>query len=89
MKKQTIQALSIALFALLLVFGGYSLIVYLGVTYHGAAMIPDATINAIVSMCGESAYVCKGFNVLEPFLLNTVVRAAPFLGVPSSPLLPF
>ncbi|MSR87251.1 hypothetical protein EXS70_03715 [Candidatus Peribacteria bacterium] len=79
MNIRTTQYLSITLFTLLLLGGFYSLLVYLGVPYHGAAMLPDETISAISASCGDTAYFCKGIATIKPFVLHTFVRAAPFL----------
>ncbi len=79
MNSRTIQYLSVSLFALLLLWGTYTLIVYLGVPYHGAAMMTDEAMKSVTASCGTASFVCRGISTFFPFVLNTFGRAAPFL----------
>ncbi len=80
MQSRTIQILSALLFALLLIWGGYTLLVYLGIPYHGAALIPEAAMDGVAAACDSNAYVCRGIATLQPFVVHTIRRSSPFLG---------
>lgn len=71
--------MSIALFALLLVWGGYTLIMYLGVPYHGAALMTDAAMTKVSAACADTAFFCRGLMSLWPIIARTIGRASPFL----------
>ncbi len=79
MKPRTIQILSISLFVLLLVWGSYTLLYYLGVPYHGAALMSGPSVEAVAASCDAKAYLCRGLATLIPAVLHTFGRAAPFL----------
>ncbi len=79
MNSKTIQTLSLSLFGLLLLWGTYTLIVYLGIPYHGAATMTDDAMKTVSASCEATAYLCRGISTIGPFLLNTIARTAPFL----------
>ncbi|NOS67044.1 MAG: hypothetical protein HOO67_01610 [Candidatus Peribacteraceae bacterium] len=79
MNSRTIQYMSIALFVMLIVWGGYTLLYYLGVPYHGAALMSDASIDSVTASCDATSYICRGISTLTPFIWNTIARAEPFL----------
>lgn len=64
---------------MLLLWGGYTLLVYLGVPYHGAALMSGESLNAIGASCDAQAYFCRGVASLIPSLARTFTRASPFL----------
>ena len=77
------QYLPIAFFLALLLWGGYTLLVYLGVPVHGAViLLPDAQ-TLVKDICGESnntsILLCRGWYSFVPFLRHVVVRSSPFL----------
>lgn len=80
MQKRTIQILSILLLLGLLLWGGYSTFVYLGVPVHGAVLIDDATKNVLRQQdCTNHPFLCGVQSVL-PTLTYTIGRAGPFFG---------
>ena len=79
MNSRTIQILSTALFALLVVWGLYTLLVYLGVPYHGAALVNDDFPQTLTTFCEPTAYVCRGILTVWPAFLKTITSAEPFL----------
>lgn len=71
--------MSIALFAMLLAWGGYTLLFYLGIPYHGAALLSGSSADTIAASCGDKAYLCRGLATLLPAVTHTFARAAPLL----------
>ncbi len=71
--------MSVALFALLLLWGGYTLLYYFGIPYHGAALMSPASTDAVAASCDADAFLCRGLATLGPALWNTFTRAEPFL----------
>lgn len=80
MQERITQTLSVLLFLSLLLWGGYTLIFYLGVPSHiGVLLSPDQQ-DTVVNLCGrDGAFLCRGWQSLFPFLLHTAQRAFPFL----------
>lgn len=78
MRPQTIFTLSIALFLLLLTWGLFSMLVYVGVPIHGAVLFPADAQESIGAMCDANAFFCRGIYGLFPFISYTIARAAPF-----------
>lgn len=85
MHARTVQYLSIAFFATLLVWGLYTLFFYLGMPIHQAVLLTDVARADIAKVCGEPgpqavwATLCSGGAAVLPFLLHTIGRAAPFM----------
>lgn len=79
MKRQTIQSLAIALFIGFLIWGIYSLLVYLGVPVHGAALLNDTGQQAVTSACPTNSFVCRGVNAFFPTIIRTIGRGGTFL----------
>lgn len=79
MNTRTIQTLSIALFVLLILWGTYTLLVYLGIPYHGAALLTDPTMRDLTTGCEATEYICRGSKTLWPFVLFTLKRVSPLL----------
>ncbi|OGJ56289.1 hypothetical protein A3D88_01365 [Candidatus Peribacteria bacterium RIFCSPHIGHO2_02_FULL_52_16] len=78
MQKKTVQILSIALFALFLLWGGGSLIYYVGVPVHGMVLL-GGNEQSITEVCGSASIFCRGFYSFLPMLQHTLTRAAVFL----------
>ncbi len=79
MNQKTIQSLSIAFFVVLLIWGGYSLLYYLGVPVHISVLLNDAAREMVNASCGLDSFVCRGWQALFPFIIRTIGRAGPFL----------
>ena len=83
MNPRTIQYMSIALFAMLLLWGSYTLLYYLGVPYHGAALLGNAMTELVSPQsCVAGDTLCllsRGMQTLLPALSHTIIRAEPFL----------
>ncbi|HBH19734.1 MAG TPA: hypothetical protein DDX11_02055 [Candidatus Peribacter riflensis] len=80
MQRRTIQILAVLLLLGLLLWGGYSTLVYLGVPLHGAVLLSDAAKQALRSEnCAEAFFTC-GLWSLFPVLTHTIGRAGQFLG---------
>jgi len=80
MQKRTIQILSVLLLLGLMVWGGYSTFVYLGIPVHGAVLIDDATKEALHQQdCTNNPFLC-GLQSLLSTVTHTFGRAGNFLG---------
>ncbi|HAI98187.1 TPA: hypothetical protein DCL30_01425 [Candidatus Peribacteria bacterium] len=79
MQQNTVRTLSIALFVLLLGWGFYTFLFYLGVPGHGVVLLGDKGYETVVGQCTNSGEICRGFFSLFAFLEHSAVRAAPFL----------
>lgn len=86
MQSKTIQYLSIAFFAALLLVGGYVTLIYLGMPIHGAVLLTEAGEKTVAAACGNSGdaagtmeLLCRGAVSMFPFLIRTLGRAGPFL----------
>jgi hypothetical protein len=75
------RILSISLFVLLLGWGGYTAIVYMGVPVHQSVMLTaEADANADRICNGvQDALFCQGLHSFFPAIAHTLGRAAPFL----------
>lgn len=82
MTQRTIVILSFALFVSALLFGGYSLIIYLGIPVHQLVYATQEDVQTWNVACGTAAsntvYFCRGAGVLIPFLITTFKMASPF-----------
>ncbi|MBU0766727.1 glycosyltransferase family 39 protein [Patescibacteria group bacterium] len=84
MQKQTIKYLSITFFVVLLIWGTYTFLYYLGVPYHGIVFLERPVFDALTNSCANSQngvipYICRGLNSFWPFLENSIRRMSPFL----------
>ena len=83
MQKQTIKYLSIAFFVVLLIWGIYTFLYYLGVPYHGLVLLERPVFDALTGSCtgseGDLPYLCRGLNSFWPFLENSFRRMSPLL----------
>ncbi len=82
MTQRTIVILSFSLFVCALLFGGYSLIVYLGIPIHQLVYSTSSDIQTWDLACGTAAenrvYFCRGAAVFIPFLIAVIKMASPF-----------
>ncbi len=82
MTQRTIVTLSISLFVAALVWGGYSLIIYLGMPIHQLVYSTQDDIAMWDLACGSATttgvYFCKGAAVFVPFLTATFKMLSPF-----------
>ena len=76
------QYLSIAFFFALLLWGGYTLLAYIGVPVHGAVLLPPEAQTLVREICGESSNVsvllCRGWYSFLPAFKYVFVRSSPF-----------
>ncbi len=79
MTDRVYTVLRLFLFSLLVVWGGYSLLVYLGIPVHQAVLVNDAVRPSIAEACPGGSYLCQGWNSLFPFIARTAQWSAPFL----------
>lgn len=82
MTQRTIVYLSFALFVTALLWGGYTLIVYLGIPIHQLVYSTQDDLRAIGVSCGTNAdigtYICAGSAVIVPFVLALFQMGSPF-----------
>jgi len=71
-----------ALFLSLVLWGGFSLIYYIGVPVHGETLMSDSAQKAVSATCGETSMLCRGIKSLLPFVEHSVGRW--FFGADSS-----
>lgn len=79
MSAQVQRVLSIALFALLLLWGGWTLLAYLSVPVHQLVLVSEIARTNIEQACPGGGALCRGLQSLLPFIGQTFVWAAPFL----------
>ncbi len=76
------QYLPIAFFLALLLWGGYTLLAYLGVPVHGAVLLPSEAQTLVKEICGESTDVptllCRGWYSFLPFLRSVFAHSSMF-----------
>jgi hypothetical protein len=75
-KRETIQLLSLGLLIGLVLWGGYSLLYYLGVPVHISVLFPDWS-SWLTFCAGDNAYFCRGALGFWPFLAATIGRFGP------------
>lgn len=82
MTQRTIVILSFALFVCALLWGGFSLIVYLGIPIHQLVYSTSQDIQVWDISCGTAAttsvYLCRGASVFFPFIIAVARMASPF-----------
>ena len=82
MTQRTIVILSFALFVCALLWGGFSLIVYLGIPIHQLVYSTPQDIQMWDLACGtgqtNGVYLCRGAAVIFPFLGAVFNMASPF-----------
>ena len=62
------RILGVSLFALLLLWGGYGLLMYLSMNVHQLVLVDDASREAITQACARSGSLCLGWHALLPFI---------------------
>lgn len=77
MRKSVVLGLSLGLFVSMVLWGFWTLIVYLGIPSHGAVLVPGGN-AALESACDPNAILCRGFYTLFPFIGATLTRV-PFI----------
>lgn len=84
MTDTTRKYLGTALFALLILWGGYTTLVYYGVPVHNSALLTqDMNAGITPENCETGAQWCylqRGMQALLPVIFYTLQRSAPFLG---------
>ncbi len=78
MTQRTVVTLSFALFVSGLLWGGYTLIVYLGIPVHELVYSTQEEVRAMDIACGSTAYVCRGAAMITPFVIALFKMASPF-----------
>jgi len=76
-QRKTIQILSFALFLGLLLWGGFTLLYYLGVGVHVSVLFPGW--DSWLAICAEKNYVCRGAMGFWPFVYQSIARLSPLL----------
>ena len=79
MQQKTVKILSIALFASLLVWGIYTVLVYMGVPVHGLVLLAGETNDRLAASCTDNAFLCRGVLGFFGLFTRTIVRAGAFL----------
>ena len=78
MRRSTIQTLSFLLFLGLILWGGYALIVYLGIPIHGKVLLSQQGWEAVSNACKSGSFFCRGLMGLFPSIARTIGRAHEF-----------
>ncbi len=79
MTPQVKRVLSVALFLGLLLWGGYTFLMYLSVPVHQQVLLSEESRDVVRRACEGSGPLCQGWNAFFPFLEQTGVWSAPFL----------
>lgn len=77
MHQRTVQVLSISLFALLLTFGVYIFLIYIGIPVHQSVLLEAAAKTDIDTACSMD-FLCRGWRGFFPMIEHTITRAQPF-----------
>ncbi len=82
MTQRTVIILSFILFVAMLLWGGYTLLVYIGIPIHALVYGLPEDIDAINLACGGGAsigtYLCRGSALLAPFVIALFQMGSPF-----------
>ncbi|MDD4319819.1 MAG: hypothetical protein PHW10_05870 [Candidatus Peribacteraceae bacterium] len=78
MQQRTIQLLSISLFAAFLLWGGISLLSYVGVPVHGVVLLSEGAQRMASAACPNDSLLCRGMAGLFPALWQSTAWGAPF-----------
>ncbi len=82
MTQRTIVILSFVLFVAMLLWGGFTLLVYIGIPIHALVYGLPEDIDAINLACGGGAsigtYLCRGSALLAPFVIALFQMGSPF-----------
>ncbi|HVW66403.1 MAG TPA: hypothetical protein VHA78_01580 [Candidatus Peribacteraceae bacterium] len=78
MTDRTFNILRFALLALLILWGGFTYLEYVGVPVHEAVLLGDTQQQQIQQNCPGGG-LCAGWQAMIPTVTHTIARAAPFL----------
>lgn len=78
MQKRTTLALSILLLLGLLLWGGITYLLYIGVPVHSVVLLPDAAQTRVNDLCGGDL-LCRGGYSFLPFITFAFTRGKVFL----------
>ena len=82
MTQRTIVILSFVLFVCALLWGGFSLLVYLGIPIHQLVYANAEQVQALDYACGSGGttgvFLCRGASVFFPFIGSLIEMASPF-----------
>jgi 4-amino-4-deoxy-L-arabinose transferase-like glycosyltransferase len=62
---------------MLLLWGGYSTLYYLGVNVHQSVLLTEEQRVNVMQLCGETETFCQGLHSLFPSITHTIARMAP------------
>ncbi len=83
MDARTIRNMSIALFVLLIIWGLYTYLYYLGVPVHGLIYLDSESAQAVAETCGTQTnaptFVCRGVQLFFPFLGGFFTMVGPLV----------
>lgn len=79
MGTQTQRILARALFALLLLWGGWTLLLYIAVPVHQLVLLSETDRSYVQQVCEGSGPLCQGWYGFLPFLRYALHWAQPFL----------
>ncbi|PIR52879.1 hypothetical protein COU76_03830 [Candidatus Peregrinibacteria bacterium CG10_big_fil_rev_8_21_14_0_10_49_10] len=79
MQQKTIQKLSLAFFVCLLLWGIYTLLVYLGVPVHDSVLLHGDAQERLKEFCVGDDLVCRGLFSFFPMIARTLDRMRPLL----------
>ena len=74
MQKRVEQILGIALGIGLILWGGYTILVYAGIPVHGSVLYPGGMNPDPAATCGQDAYFCRGLRMIWPSLQESIHR---------------
>jgi len=82
MSKRTIVILSFCLFAAAVLWGAFTLIIYLGIPVHQLVYSTSDEVHSMDITCGTAAtistYFCRGTTTIYPFTVALFKMASPF-----------
>lgn len=79
MQRNTVQLLSIGLFLGLLVWGFWTLFIYLGAPSHLPVLLDKEAIASLNGLCSPGSLFCNGLYSLFPFIAHTFARLGVFV----------
>ncbi len=83
MNQRTVVTLSFSLFVAAVLWGGYTLIMYLGMPIHELVYSTQEDIRSLDLTCGSDGSVgslfCRGSTVIVPFVLALFQMGSPFM----------
>lgn len=73
------RRLSLAFLILLVLWGGYSLLSYLGVELHALVLVNETTVGQLRQLCPGGGLLCRGAWTVLPTVAHMLTRLAPFV----------